>query len=52
MNHAAAHLEMAAEVAEHNAPISAAEGNQDQAELQREVAHDCRDAIELLQEQA
>jgi hypothetical protein len=49
VNHAIAQLEIAAQVAEHNAPISAAEGDHAQAELQQAVAQDCREAIDQLQ---
>jgi hypothetical protein len=52
MEHAKAHLQIAAEIAEHNAPISEAEGNHAQAELQQAVAHDCREAIAELEEEA
>lgn len=52
MNRARTQLELAAQVAENNAPISEASGDHAQAELQRAVAADCREAIEQLQEQA
>lgn len=52
MEHAKAELQRAAEIAEHNAPISAAEGDYGQAALQVTVAHDCREAIAQLEESA
>ncbi|MCY1365106.1 hypothetical protein D9M69_519390 [compost metagenome] len=52
MQNAIAQLEIAAQVAENNAPISLAEGDTAQAELQQAVAQDCREAIEKLQENA
>lgn len=51
MNHAIAQLGIAAEVAEHNLPYSLQAGDTVQAELQQEVASDCRQAIEQLQNQ-
>lgn len=50
MNHAITHLEITASIAENNAPISDQLGEHEQADLQREVASDCRDAIEQLQD--
>lgn len=41
-------LEIALDVVETNAPINEAEGNLEQAELERTVAESCRAAIELL----
>ncbi|WP_162915956.1 hypothetical protein [Pseudomonas aeruginosa] len=41
MNHAIAQLDIAAQIAEHNAPISEAQGDAAQAELQNQVAADC-----------
>lgn len=52
MNNAIAQLDIAAQVAEHNAPISEAEGQLDQAELQHSVAEDCREAIAQLEGKA
>jgi hypothetical protein len=54
MEQAIATLEIAADNAENNAPIHAAEGNTAQAELSSTVAADCREAISILsgQEQA
>lgn len=52
MEYAKAELQRTAEIAEHNAPISAAEGNHAQAALQEAVAHDCREAIAQLEESA
>lgn len=52
MEYAKAELQRTAEIAEHNAPISAAEGNHAQAALQEAVAHDCREAITQLEESA
>lgn len=49
MNNAIAQLDITAQVAENNAPISEAEGDHAQAELQQAVAQDCREAIEQLQ---
>lgn len=49
MNQAIAHLDAAALIAEHNAPISEQAGDLEQAGLQREVAADCRQTIEQLQ---
>lgn len=51
MSHAIAQLGIAAEVAEHNLPYSLQAGDTAQAELQQEVASDCRQAIEQLQNQ-
>lgn len=51
MNHAIAQLGIAAEVAEHNLPYSLQAGDMDQAALQQEVASDCRQAIDQLQNQ-
>ncbi|WP_373388986.1 hypothetical protein [Pseudomonas alcaligenes] len=49
MNHAIAQLGIAADIAEHNLPYSEQAGHAEQAALQREVAGDCREAIEQLQ---
>lgn len=49
MNHAIAQLGIAADIAEHNLPYSEQAGDAAQADLQREVAADCREAIEQLQ---
>ncbi|PZS88156.1 hypothetical protein [Stenotrophomonas maltophilia] len=46
---AIAHLLIAVETADHNAPIWERENNLDQASLCRETAKSCRAAIELLQ---
>ncbi|UUB23336.1 hypothetical protein [Pseudomonas phage ZCPA1] len=50
MNHAIAHLDIAAQIAEHNAPISEAQGEAAQAELQHQVAADCREALDVLEQ--
>lgn len=41
-------LEQAAEVAEHNRPYSLASGDHAQAELQQQVADECRQALDQL----
>lgn len=51
MKHAICELERSAQVAEHNLPYSEAAGDTDQAELQRSVATECRQAIEQMQEE-
>lgn len=51
MNQAIAQLEQAAQVAEHNLPYSEQAGDTAQADLQRSVSAECRQAIEQLQEQ-
>ena len=48
MEHAIATLEIALEAAETNAPIHEAEGNEEQAKLNRECAAEYREAIEKL----
>lgn len=48
MNQAIAILTATAETAENNAPIHEREGNLEQAQLCRETARDCREAIEVL----
>ncbi|ABG66689.1 hypothetical protein KUT41_17775 [Pseudomonas aeruginosa] len=50
MNHAIAQLDIAAQIAEHNAPISEAQGDAAQAELQNQVAADCREALDVLEQ--
>ncbi|WP_165493083.1 hypothetical protein [Stutzerimonas kirkiae] len=52
LEHAIAVLEIAADNAEHNAPISQAEGNAAQADLQRVTAAECREAIKHLEQVA
>lgn len=52
MNHAITQLAQAAQVAEHNLPYSEKAGDTAQADLQRSVSAECRQAIEQLQEQA
>lgn len=52
MKQATAELQRSAEIAEHNQPYSEAAGDHTQAELQRNTATECREAIEQLQEQA
>lgn len=52
MNKAINELQRAAEIAEHNLPYSEQAGDFAQADLQRSVSSDCREAIERLQEQA
>lgn len=52
LSHAKTLLEIAADNAEHNAPISQAEGNTAQAELQQAVARECREAIQILEQQS
>lgn len=51
MNQAIAQLRAAADIAEHNLPYSVQAGDMDQAALQQEVASDCRQAIDQLQNQ-
>ncbi len=48
MNYAITQLEIALEVAENNAPIQEADGNLEQAALNRQVAKDCKEAIKAL----
>ncbi|EPO8089436.1 hypothetical protein [Pseudomonas aeruginosa] len=52
MNQAIAELQRTAEIAEHNLLYSEQAGDIAQADLQRTTAAECREAIELLQEQA
>lgn len=47
---AVSQLTIAAQIAEHNAPISLAEGDLVQAGLQQLVAADCRAAIDVLEQ--
>lgn len=49
MLHAIAQLEISLDVVETNAPINEAEGNLDQAALERDCAKSYRAAIEILQ---
>lgn len=51
MEKAIAELQRTADIAEHNLPYSLQAGDIDQAALQQEVASDCRQAIEQLQNQ-
>ncbi|MCP8465195.1 hypothetical protein NK553_14680 [Pseudomonas sp. ZM23] len=44
-------LAIAAQIAEHNAPINVSEGDLVQAGLEYQVAADCRAAIEVLEHQ-
>lgn len=46
---AIATLQIAAEIAENNAPINEREGNHDQAQLERKVSRECRQAMSALQ---
>lgn len=48
MKHAIEVLRQAAQVASNNAPINEAEGNLEQAALEREVAAECSSAIGLI----
>ncbi|WP_201752563.1 hypothetical protein [Pseudomonas knackmussii] len=50
MEHAKAALTIAAENAAHNAPIHQAEGDHAQAGLDRQVAEDCRAAVDHLED--
>ena len=52
MKQAIAELERSAQVAEHNLPYSEQAGDTAQADLQRSVSAECRQAIEQLQQQA
>ena len=49
MEHAITQLEISLEIAENNAPINEAEGNFEQAALERECADSYRDAIKVLE---
>lgn len=49
MKHAIAQLGIAADIAEQNLPYSEQHHDIEQAALQRAVALDCREAIQLLQ---
>lgn len=51
MNQAITELQRTAEIAEHNLPYSEQAGDTAQAELQRITSAECRQAIELLQEE-
>lgn len=44
-------LTITAQIAEHNAPISEAKGDRAQADLEHQVAADCRRAIDTLKHQ-
>lgn len=44
-------LTIAAQIAENNAPITEAKGDSAQADLERQVAADCRSAIDALEHQ-
>ena len=48
MDNARTILEQAAEVAEHNRPRSLASGDYAQAELQQQIANECRQVLEQL----
>lgn len=51
MKQAITELQRTAEIAEHNLPYSEQAGDIAQAELQRTTSAECRQAIELLQEE-
>lgn len=48
LNQAKATLEVTIEIAKNNAPINEAEGNLEQAALERQTAEECQSAVDIL----